>query len=241
MQVDHFSVHHTSDEVIATVSGRLITRLAELVQDGTRTTLVLSQCDMVRRVLHAISGGPQSSAVDWSNIEIYLSDDEWEAHLKDRSIAEFAKNVGATFYPLPDSSQYSAPEEGANAFAVQLGLGSSRMPAFDLALLEIGPRASVAALFPEHPALHDNRWMTAVRGIGDAKITMTTPQLSNCDEIWLVTTGSENQEAVRLTLSERAGLKQAPSAGIRGKYRTLLFTDLDAAGDLAESARIASP
>lgn len=241
MQVDQFSVHHTTEETIAAVAARLVTRLNDLLQDGTRTTLVLSQNHTSRRVIAHICASSEISTVDWKNVEIFLSDDEWEAHLKDADIANFARTVGATFHPLPDSSQYSAPEEGANAFAVQLGLGSSRMPAFDLALLEIGPRASIAGLYPEHPALHDNRWMTAVRGVGAAKITMSTPQLSNCDEIWLIATGAAHQEAVRLTLSERAGLKQAPSAAIRGKYRTLLFTDLDAAGELAEAARLASP
>lgn len=241
MQVDQFVAHHTWEETIAAIAGRLVTRLAELVQDGTQTTLVLSQSETSKAILEHILSTSEIAAVDWPRIEIYLSNDEWEAHLKDQTISDFAHKVGATFHPLPDSSQYSAPEEGANAFAVQLGLGSARMPSFDLALLEIGPRASVAALYPEHPALHDNRWMAAVRGVGENKITMSTPQLSNCDEIWLIATGEESAEAVRLTLSERAGLKQAPSAAIRGKYRTLLFTDIDAAGELAEAARLSSP
>lgn len=241
MQVDQFVAHHTAEETIAAISARLIARLMELVQDGTGTTLVLSPSASCHQVLNHITSTNEIDMVDWSLIDIYLAHDEWEAHLKDHTIAAFAQKVGARFHGLPDSSQYSAPEEGANAFAVQLGLGSSRMPVFDLAVLEIGPRASVGALVPEHPALHDNRWMTAVRGVGEAKITMSVPQLSNCDEIWFVVTGESHQEAVRLTLSERAGLKQAPSAALRGKYRTLLFTDVAAAGELAEAARIASP
>ena len=240
MQVDQFLAHHTAEETIAAVAGRLVVRLVELTHDGTTTSLVCSRGETTTAVLDHILNSLEHTTVDWSLVDIYVSDDHWEAHLKDPVIENFATKVGARFHPLPDSRHYSAPEEGANAFAIELGLGSSRMPVFDLALLDIGPRASLAGHFPEHPSLHDNRWMTAARG-ADVLITMSVPLLSNCDEIWLLATGEQLQEAVRLTLSERAGLKQAPSAALRGKYRTLLLTDVAAAGEVADAARLASP
>lgn len=240
MQVDHFVAHKSAAECVAAIAGRLVVRLVELCQDGTQTTLVLSRGKTTSDVLTHILSTNEHSTVDWTLVDIYPSDDRWEAQLKDQTIEHFAAQVGATFYALPDSRFYSQPEEGANAFAVQLGLGTRRMPVFDLALIDIGPRASLAGLFPEQPALHDNRWMTAVRG-SEILITMSVPLLSNCDEIWLLATGEELQEAVRLTLSERAGLKQAPAAAIRGKYRTLLLTDTGAAGEFADAARLASP
>lgn len=240
MQVDQFIAHRTGDEAVAAIAARLVTRLVDLTHDGTNTSLVCSRGKTTIAVLEHILATSEHATVEWPLVEIYVSDDRWEAHLKEPSIEQFAEKVGARFHALPDSRHYSAPEEGANAFAVELGLGSSRMPVFDLALLDIGPKASVAGLFPEHPALHDNRWMTAARG-AEILVTMSVPLLSNCDEVWLMATGNEYQEAVRLTLSERAGLKQAPSAAIRGKYRTLLLTDIDAAGEVADAARLASP
>lgn len=240
MQVDQFIAHHTAEETVAAVAARLVVRLVELTHDGTATTLVCSRGSTTTAVLEHILSTNEHDTVEWPLVDIYVSDDHWEAHLKDSFIEQFAAKVGAPFHGLPDSRHYSAPEEAANAFAVELGLGRSRMPVFDVALLDIGLRASIAGLYPEHPALHDNRWMTAARG-SDVLITMSVPLLSNCDEIWLLATGSEYQEAVRLTLSERAGLKQAPSAALRGKYRTLLMTDVAAAGEVADAARLASP
>lgn len=243
MQVDQFVAHHTRDEVIAALAARLVTRLVELIEDGTRTSVILSASPDILDVVNHISGSTERNTVDWSQVDLYLSDDLWDftPHRPSTAVAEFASAVGAHFHALPSSANFAQPEEGANAFAVELGLGRSRMPSFDLALLQIGPRASVAGLFPEHPALHDNRWMAAVRGVEQPRITMTVPLLSNVDEIWLIATTAESQESVRLTLSERAGLKQAPSAALRGKYRTMLFTDVAAAGELADSARLASP
>lgn len=243
MHVDQYVAHHTRDEVIAAVAARFVTRLVELIEDGTKTSVVISGGADAVAVLDHIEKSYERDVVNWHAVELYLSDDAWEYSPQRVSnrIADFARHVGATFHPLPDSSGFAQPEEGANAFAVDLGLGRTRMPAFDVALLEIGPNASIAALHPEHPALHDNRWMAAVRGKGEPRVTMTVPLLSNCDEMWLIATGVDRQEAIRLTLSERAGLRQAPSAAIRGKYRTMLYTDIDAAGELAEAARLASP
>lgn len=243
MQVDHFVAHHTRSEVIAALAAHLTTRLVELVEDGTKTAVVLSGGEDLHALLDYLEQGRERDSVDWPSVELYVSDDLWEFSPERfcQRVGQFAREVGAHFHPLPDSGSFSQPEEGANAFAGDLGLGKTRMPSFDLAILGIGANASVAGLFPEHPVLHDNRWMAAVRGVGEPRITMTVPLLSNCDEIWLVATGSTHQEAIRLTLSERAGLRQAPAAAIRGKYRTSLYTDVDAAGELAEAARLASP
>lgn len=243
MKVDQFVVHHSAQEVAAAVAGRLVTRLVELIAAQDEVSLVLASG--TERVLQELAGSPAGDAVDWSRVDIYFADDFFidsdAAERVERTARDlFFQRHSARLHPMPSPRDFSAPEEAANAYAGHLGLGRARMPAFDLVVLDIGPDAHVAGLFPEHPVLHDNRWVAAVRGIGPhQRITMCVPLLTNADEIWLMATGSDHEDAVRLTLSERAGIRQAPSAAVRGKYRTALFVDTDAAGELA--GRIASP
>jgi 6-phosphogluconolactonase len=244
MKVDQFVVHHSAQEVAAAVAGRMVTRLVELIDAQDTASLVLGSG--TEEILRALAQSPGADAIDWSRVEIFFSDElfvdhEDPARLEQQSRAIlFGAHPPARIHSVPSPRDFSAPEEAANAYAVQLGLGTTRMPAFDLVILAIGSDAHVAGLYPEHPVLHDNRWAAAVRGVSEHhRVTMCVPLLSNADEIWLVAVGADHEDAVRLTLSERAGIRQAPSAAIRGKYRTALFVDVSAAGEHA--GRIASP
>lgn len=243
MKVDQCVVHHSADEVAQAVVGRLVTRLVELISDQDGATVVLATG--TQPLLEVLAASPAADAVDWSRVDVYFADEYFidaastERH-DQQARAIFFDRHPARLHSMPSPRDFAGPEEAANAFATALGLGRTRMPAFDLVLLAVGTDAHVAGLFPEHPVLHDNRWVAAVRGVGEHhRISMCVPLLTNADEIWLMATGADHEDAVRLTLSERAGIRQAPSAAIRGKYRTAFFVDIDAAGELA--GRIASP
>ena len=243
MKVDQCVVHHSAHEVAEAVAGRLVTRLVELIGDQDGASLVLATG--TEPVLRVLANSPAGDAVDWSRVDVYFADEYFIDVSSPERHDQLARSIlfdrhPARLHPMPSPRDFSAPEEAANAHATALGLGRTRMPAFDLVLMAIGTDAHVGSLFPEHPVLHDNRWVAAVRGVGEHhRLTMCVPLLTNADEIWLMATGADHEDAVRLTLSERAGIKQAPSAAIRGKYRTALFVDTDAAGELA--GRIASP
>jgi 6-phosphogluconolactonase len=243
MKVDQFVVHHSAQEVAAAVAGRLVTRLVELIAAQDAASLALSTG--TEGILQELAASPGGDAIDWSRVDIYFTDEYFIDSAAQERFDATARSLlfdrhPARLHPMPSPRDFSAPEEAANSYATALGLGRSRMPAFDLVLLAVGPDAHVAGLFPEHPVLHDNRWVAAVRGIGEHhRMTMCVPLLTNADEIWLIAAGPDHEDAVRLTLSERAGIRQAPSAAIRGKYRTALFVDSASAGELA--GRIASP
>jgi 6-phosphogluconolactonase len=70
---------------------------------------------------------------------------------------------------------------------------------------------------------------------------LTLPSIRASREVWLLGSGAGKADAVRLALSE-AGSVQVPAAGARGRERTLLLLDQDAAGALPPGMRrLASP
>jgi 6-phosphogluconolactonase len=115
---------------------------------------------------------------------------------------------------------------------------------FDVLLLGVGPDAHVASLFPEEPALYEERSVVAVRGAPKpppTRISLTLPTIRAAAEVWLVVSGEDKAGAVRLALSG-AGEVQVPAAGARGRQRTMWLLDRAAASQLPPGLeRIASP
>ncbi|TMR12960.1 6-phosphogluconolactonase, partial [Nonomuraea turkmeniaca] len=70
---------------------------------------------------------------------------------------------------------------------------------------------------------------------------LTLPAIQAAREVWVVAAGEEKSGAVRLALSH-SGPVQVPSAGARGRGRTLFLLDRAAAGKIPpELGRAASP
>jgi 6-phosphogluconolactonase len=112
-------------------------------------------------------------------------------------------------------------------------------------LLGIGPDAHVASLFPGLPALYeDDRTVVAVRGAPKPppiRLSLTLPAIAAASDVWILASGAEKADAVRLALSG-AGPVQVPAAGARGKQQTLFLLDRAAAAELpVQLGRLASP
>jgi 6-phosphogluconolactonase len=117
------------------------------------------------------------------------------------------------------------------------------VPSFDVLLLGMGPDCHVASLFPEMPALYEDRPVAAVHGSPKpppTRITLTLPAIRAAREVWVVVAGKEKAGAVRLALSD-SGPVQVPAAGARGRQRTLFLLDRAAAKIPPGLGRIASP
>ncbi|MDP1876459.1 MAG: 6-phosphogluconolactonase, partial [Actinomycetota bacterium] len=135
----------------------------------------------------------------------------------------------------PDRS--ADPDESAAAYAAELARHArpedhGPVPTFDVLLLSIGPDGHIASLFPEQPALHDQRACCAVRGAPKpppTRVTLTMPTLNAAREVWILASGEEKAGAVAMALSGSAGQFQVPAAGANGRERTLWLVDEDAA------------
>jgi 6-phosphogluconolactonase len=109
------------------------------------------------------------------------------------------------------------------------------VPNFDVVLLGVGPDAHCASLFPGQPGVYDESG--AVIAIRNApkpppnRISLSFNGLDAANEIWFVASGTGKADAVALACSG-VSRDRAPSAGPRGRLRTLWLIDSEAAANL---------
>jgi 6-phosphogluconolactonase len=199
-------------------------------------------------LLAAIAASPARDAVDWSRVEIWWGDERYlpagdaernETQARGALLDQVAVDPHRV-HPIPASdSGHDSAEDAAAAYADELRRAAQPqdrvgVPAFDVVLLGLGEDGHVASVFPESPALHDQRTVVAVRGAPKpppTRITLTLTALGQAREVWLIASGGDKARAAVLALSD-AGAYQIPAAGARGRRRTLVLLDLAAAARL---------
>jgi 6-phosphogluconolactonase len=197
--------------------------------------------------------------VDWGRLDLWWGDERFlpagdpdrnETQARDALLGRVPVDPDR-LHPMPaaDGPAGDDPDQAAADYAEDLRRAThpedhGAVPVFDLLLLGVGPDGHVASLFPEHPALYEERAVTAVHGAPKpppTRLSMTFPTLLSAREVWFLVSGADKAQAVRLALSG-AGRMQVPAAGVGGRQRTLWLLDRDAAREVPASlARAASP
>jgi 6-phosphogluconolactonase len=251
-------IHRSPDELAQAVCARLITALVDVQSAGRRPSWVLTGGGIADRIHAAVAESPGRGAVDWSRVELWWGDERflpWGDPQRNETQARAAlldrlSLDPALVHPIAASDQVDDdPDRAASEYADMLRRAAApedhgEVPTFDVLMLGVGPDGHVASLFPEKPALYDDRPATAVRGSPKpppTRITLTMPVLNHAREVWFVVAGEDKARAVRMALSG-AGVVQIPAAGPRGLQRTIWFLDRAAASQLPTGLnRIASP
>ncbi|MGI8433734.1 MAG: 6-phosphogluconolactonase [Nocardioidaceae bacterium] len=241
-------VHHTADELAHAVCARLLTTLVDVQSTGRVPGWVLTGGTIADRVHAAVAGSPACGAVDWSRVELWWGD---ERFLPDgdpdrnhsqarRALLDSLDLDPARVHPMPASDWVDDdPDRAAADYAAALSASAAAqdgtdVPAFDVLMLGVGPDGHVASLFPQLPALHDERTVTAVTGAPKpppTRVTLTMPVLQRAREVWFVVSGDDKADAVKRALGG-ADVEQVPAAGPRGRQRTLWLLDQAAASGL---------
>jgi 6-phosphogluconolactonase len=140
--------------------------------------------------------------------------------------------------PGPDGPDGDDPDAAAARYAAELaaaaGPRAAAYPVFDIVMLGIGPEGHVASLFPELPAVYDDRPVVAVRNSPKpppTRISLTFGPIRAAREVWILASGAEKAEAVARALADEPEDK-LPAAGARGTARTLFLLDRAAASDI---------
>ncbi|MHB1592701.1 MAG: 6-phosphogluconolactonase [Streptosporangiaceae bacterium] len=236
-------VHHDGDLLAKAVAARLVTRLVDAVAAKGRAGLVLTGGGIGTRVLAELAAAPARDAVDWRRIEIWWGDERFlPAGDPERNetgartaLLDHVDVRPASVHPMPgpDGPAGADPEAAAERYAAELRAAAQPqdrhgVPAFDVLLLGIGPDAHVASLFPGLPALYEqDRTVVAVRGAPKpppTRLSLTLPAIRCADDVWVLASGREKADAVRLALSG-AGPVQVPAAGAQGRQQTLFLID----------------
>ena len=258
MSTPEVLVQHDRDALAASVAARLVTVIVEAQSDRGHVHLCLAGGGIITRCLSALRASPACDSVDWSSVHVWWADErflpEGDAERNETSarlaLLDSVPLDPAHVHPMPAEDGRRGVDEAASHYSQTL-LRESRqddhaaVPSFDFTLLGICEDAHVASLFPQSPAVHEaERWVVGVHGAPKppaARISLTLRALAASQEIWLIASGAAKADAVRLALSP-AGSVQVPAAGARGRERTLLLLDADAASALpAEMGRPASP
>lgn len=238
--------HPDADALADAVAARFITAIVDAQSAGAAAHACLTGGRIGTAVLERIAAGRES--VDWTALDLWWGDERYldpgdpdrNDTAADAVLLDAVRPDPARVHRIPGPSQTDGDvDRAARDYAAALARASrpedhADVPAFDVLLLSIGPDGHVASLFPELPALHEERPVVAVRGAPKpppTRVTLTHPALNAARQVWVLASGEEKATAVRLALAAGAGGLQVPAAGVRGRERTLWLID-DAAASL---------
>lgn len=252
-------VHRDAALLAQAVAARLVTRLVDVQATRGSASIGLTGGGIGIATLRELRGTTIRDAVAWNVLDVWWGDERFlptgHPERNDTQAREALLDAVPTdprrVHPMPgpDGPDGPDPEAAAERYAAELRRATGPedhgpVPRFDVLLLGIGPDGHTASLFPESPALYDDRPVVAVRRSPKpppVRLTLTLPAITSAREVWVVGAGEEKASAVRLALSG-AGPVQVPAAGVGGTARTLWLLDRAAASALPRSlARLASP
>lgn len=233
-------MHSNADMLAATTAARLVTRLVDLQSAGRVPAVALTGGGVGIATLQKLATSPARDAVDWRRVEIFWGDERFvpsadpeRNDLQAREALLDRVDVDpARVHPMASSDGEFGDDvdEAADAYAAVLaGRGG-----LDLVLLGMGPEGHVASVFPESPAVYDDRSVVPVRNCPKpppTRVSLTLPTIRSATEVWLLVAGEAKADAVAMALGG-AGEAQVPAAGAVGTARTLWLLDRAAAAKL---------
>jgi len=239
-------VGENAEQLAADVALRALGTLAAAQSARGRAVLALTAGSILEAVWQAMADSPSAGTVDWSRVDICWADERFvPAESEDRNelparriLLDREPFSAARHLPMPASDGPHPDLDTAAAwYAGELaGLrrpdDSGQLPDFDVVLLGVGPDGHCASLFPNHPGTFaEGETVIGVRNSPKPppnRLSFTFDTLDRAVEIWFVAAGRGKADAVALAHSG-ASREQIPSAGPKGRQRTLWLIDREAA------------
>lgn len=253
--VPELHVHATADQLAADVAARTAAALSQAQQARGRAALCLTAGGIMEQVWAALSTSPAARSLDWTRVDVFFGDERFVAAdspdrndlAARRALFDDAPFADAAWYPMPASDGEFGDDLDAAAAGYAATLASARrggsddVPDFDVLLLGIGPDGHCASLFPGHESARDDGPdpVIAVRNSPKPppnRISLSFAGLAAAEEIWFVVAGAGKADAVARSWSD-APRSEVPSAGPRGRVRTLWLVDREAAGGLPQAGQ----
>jgi 6-phosphogluconolactonase len=252
-------VHQDASLLARAVAARLVTALVDAQAAHGQASVVLTGGGIGIATLRELAASPARDAIEWDALDVWWGDERFlpsghpeRNETQAREALLDAVDVEANrVHPMAPSDGPDGDDIDAAAarYADQLSAAArpedhAPVPSFDVLLLGLGPDGHVASLFPESPALYDERTVVPVRGAPKpppSRLSLSLSAINSAREVWLIAAGEEKSGPVRMALGG-AGSTQVPAAGVAGRARTRWLLDRAAASRLPASlARIASP
>jgi 6-phosphogluconolactonase len=229
------------DVVALRTAERVLELLAQAQAARGEASVVLTGGSISRKVHAHLARHADTGEVDWSRVTFWwgderyvLSDDEqrnagqaWEDLLQHLQLDP------TRVHAMPaEDDEYDEVEAAAWAYSEELhDVVTTASPWFDVLMLGIGPDGHCASLFPDHPEVHSDADVLAVRNSPKpppTRISLGMGPLRRADHVLFIATTEEKADAVSRSVNGD-DLSRTPSAGPRGISSTQWYVD-EAAG-----------
>ncbi|MGY1772100.1 6-phosphogluconolactonase [Blastococcus sp. SYSU D00813] len=242
-------VQPDADTLARAVAAALVARLAAAQAVHGTASVVLTGGGIGTAVLRHVAelaAEPVRERVDWTAVDVWWGDERFVP------AGDAERNEGGARQALLDpvgvpaervhampaaDAGFDTPEAAAEWYAGELaaaaGEGGS-LPRFDVLLLGMGPEGHVASIFPDSPAVRDERPVVAVRDCPKpppTRVSLGFPAIASAEEVWLLVSGEGKAEAVARALGG-APREEVPAAGVHGRRATRWLLDAAAASRL---------
>nr|WP_204332061.1 6-phosphogluconolactonase [Geodermatophilus sabuli] len=243
-------VEPDADRLARAVGSALVARLAAAQAVHGTASVVLTGGGIGTAVLErvaALAAEPERERVDWTAVDVWWGDERFvpadDADRNElgarRALLDAVGVPAERVHAMPASDAgFAEPEDAAAWYAGQLAAAASEgggLPRLDVLLLGMGPEGHVASIFPESPAVSDERPVVAVRDCAKpppTRISLGFSAINAAEEIWLIVSGEGKAPAVARALQEDVGPRDLPAAGVRGRRATRWLLDAAAAAEL---------
>ncbi|RBY97816.1 6-phosphogluconolactonase [Blastococcus sp. TF02-8] len=242
-----------ADRLARAVAEALVARLAAAQAVHGSASVVLTGGGMGAAVLEHVAGlvaEPVREVVDWQQVDFWWGDERFVPADSDDRNERHARAALLDRLDLPgfrvhamaaSGGDLATPEEAAEDYLAELreyAAAGRDLPRFDVLLLGMGPEGHVASIFPDSPAVRDDRPVLAVRDCPKpppTRVSLGFAAINAAEEVWLVVSGAEKAPAVARALAG-APAEEIPAAGVQGTRATRWLLDAAAAGELPRAA-----
>ena len=238
-----------ADRLARAIASALVARLAAAQAVHGTASVVLTGGGIGTTVLEhvaALDAEPERERVDWTAVDVWWGDERFVPADSDdrnelgarRALLDAVGIPAERVHAMPPSDgEFGEPEDAAAWYAGELAAAAasgSDLPRFDVLLLGMGPEGHVASIFPESPAVTDDRPVVAVRNCPKpppTRISLGFPAINTAEEVWLLVSGEAKAPAVARALAG-ADAVDLPAAGVHGTRATRWLLDEAAASEL---------
>ncbi len=197
---------------LSTEAAQFIVRLAnEAIVSHGRFTIALSGGSTPKATYTLLGSEPYRSQIDWTQVEIFWSDERCVPPNDKESNYAMAQQVLLSKIPIPTNQIHRMPADSPDLDAasqayereMQRTFSTDGIPNFDLIQLGMGPEAHTASLFPHQASLHEQQRLVipvSVPKPPPLRLTFTPPLLNAAKHVLFLVTGSEKADAVKAVL-----------------------------------------
>jgi 6-phosphogluconolactonase len=207
-------VHPDLDSLSAAAAEVIVEKLGCAQSDHSRATIALSGGSTPRKLYANLGRHPWRERIDWPRLHVFVVDERFVPPEDDESNQRMIRETLLATSPLPGENFHPIPfipyqpERAAREYEQELVafFGRARVPAFDVALMGMGPDGHTASLFPGTRAVEiKDHWVAATMNPAgpSQRITLTLPVINAARTVIYLITGADKSETLRMVIEEK--------------------------------------